>query len=213
MKYKYYVIRSERKNISVSISTRNKITVRCPWHVSVKDIEAFLDSKEKWIERTVTKNSVRLAKNDDIICLRSVYVGGVKKKLVICDKNEICEDEVRVKDISCLYGLFKETFFDGFLTKLKSIADSAKLFPADISVKDYKSRWGCCDGSNNLIFNFRLFMLPERLQIYVGVHELCHTICHNHSTAFWSLVGECLPDYKALEKELHEYDFICSLYG
>jgi predicted metal-dependent hydrolase len=31
---------------------------------------------------------------------------------------------------------------------------------------------------------------------YVVVHELCHIRVKNHSSQFWSLVSEHLPDYQ-----------------
>ncbi|MDE6104777.1 MAG: M48 family metallopeptidase, partial [Clostridia bacterium] len=47
---------------------------------------------------------------------------------------------------------------------------------------------------------------------YVIVHELIHTICFNHSPAFWKLVAEYEPDYKNLRKALKNYDFLIGLY-
>lgn len=86
------------------------------------------------------------------------------------------------------------------------------LYPASVSVKSYKGRWGCCDSKNNIIFNYKLFMLPRCIQDYVIIHELCHTLCHNHSPAFWKLVSEFLPDYKAVRAELRNFDFLTALY-
>jgi predicted metal-dependent hydrolase len=37
---------------------------------------------------------------------------------------------------------------------------------------------------------------------YVVVHELVHTIFHNHSTRFWNRVERIVPDYKERRKWL-----------
>lgn len=212
MIYKYSVVRSARKSIAVSVSAENKITVRCGWNIRPEEIEKFLDGKADWIEKVVLQNSKKLAVNDDIIELKSIYVSGKKYPLIFCGKNEICADAVYVKSKNDICKLYIKTFFADFKERVEAFAEKYKFYPADISVKDYTSRWGCCDAQNNLIFNYKLFMLPQDLQDYVIIHELCHTICHNHSNAFWRLVGEVAPDYKEKRNGLKNFDFLTTLY-
>jgi predicted metal-dependent hydrolase len=38
----------------------------------------------------------------------------------------------------------------------------------------------------------------------VVVHELVHTVIHNHSRQFWSKVEQILPDYKDRRKWLRK---------
>lgn len=212
MIYKYSVVRSSRKSIAVVISAENKIVVRCGWEVREQEIEKFLDSKADWIEKVVLQNSTKLAVNDDVIEFKCIYINGKKFPLIFGNKNEITADGVFVKSKNDIRKLYIKHFFNGFKEKVQEFANRSKLYPADISVKDYTGRWGCCDAQNNLIFNYKLFMLPTGLQDYIIIHELCHTICHNHSIAFWRLVGEIMPDYKERRKALKNFDFITTLY-
>ncbi len=212
MKYKYEIIRSARKSVAVSVTSSNKITVRCPWGIRPEQIESFLDSKSGWIEKVILNNSKKLAVNDDVIELREIYVGGKRLPLAIGAKDEITAERVSVKNLSHLAKLFEKHCFPEFLKRVNELSERAKLYPASVGVKDYKGRWGCCDAKNNLIFNYKLFMLPRRVQDYVIIHELCHTLCHNHSPAFWKLVSEFVPDYKELRAELRNYDFLTALY-
>ena len=48
--------------------------------------------------------------------------------------------------------------------------------------------------------------LPEHLRDYVILHELCHTVHHNHSAAFHNLCDRCLGgNEKILRRELRRY--------
>lgn len=74
-----------------------------------------------------------------------------------------------------------------------------------INIRNQSSLWGSCSRSGNLQFNYKLTKLPRRLLDYVVVHELCHVKEHNHSSRFWKLVAQTIPDYKELRKALHDF--------
>lgn len=212
MQYDYKLIRSPRKSISVSISNRNEITVRCPWSLSKERILEFLDSRSNWIEKVVERNAKRLAVNDDILEFRSVYLNGQKLPLIISDKNLISSDAVFVKKVEDIEKLYKKECSPLFIAKVEEVSKLIQIKPASVGIKKYRGRWGCCDSKNNLTFNFMIFMLPPQIQHYVIVHELCHVICHNHSQAFWKLVSDYEPKYKLLKKQLAAFDFITQVY-
>ena len=68
------------------------------------------------------------------------------------------------------------------------------------------SRWGSCNGKNEIRLSWRLVLLPEELIQYVVIHELCHTAEHNHSAAFWRKVSYYLPDYASLRHRLRTFE-------
>jgi len=76
-----------------------------------------------------------------------------------------------------------------------------------VSIRNNKSRWGSCSKRGNLNFNYRVIYLSEKLVKYLVAHELCHLKELNHSRRFWDLVGEYVPDYKILTKELKKNIF------
>lgn len=74
-----------------------------------------------------------------------------------------------------------------------------------IAIKDTTSLWGSCSRRGNLNFSYKLIFLPEELQEYVVVHEVCHLQEPNHSRAFWGLVERTLPNYRRLRSDLQKY--------
>lgn len=64
------------------------------------------------------------------------------------------------------------------------------------------TRWGSCSSDNTISLNLSLMSLPEHLIDYVICHELCHTVEHNHSDQFWTLVASYMPNWKEVRKEL-----------
>ncbi len=74
-----------------------------------------------------------------------------------------------------------------------------------VFIKNQKTRWGSCSQRGNLNFNYKIALLPVNLADYLIVHELCHLKEFNHGRQFWSLVGEKIPDYKKLRKELRSF--------
>ncbi len=210
---KYEIVYSKRGSLSITVSADNKVTLRCPIGYSRERADRFLSEKSAWINRTVARNEKRLVANSEIISYEKILINGVRFPLYIgCSIREITNNGVFVKSINDIKRLFTDAFAAIFIERLKEISRRTGLNFRSVQIKGYKSRWGCCDGANNLSFNYKLFMLPNHIQYYIIIHELCHTAQHNHSESFWRLVEKFAPDYRRVKKELRGYDFLTSLY-
>jgi predicted metal-dependent hydrolase len=75
-----------------------------------------------------------------------------------------------------------------------------------LTIRNSKTRWGSCSIRNTISLSLYLMQVPEHLQDYVILHELCHTVHHDHSPRFWALM-DTVTDGKAhaLRAELHKY--------
>jgi len=73
-----------------------------------------------------------------------------------------------------------------------------------IFIKNNRSNWGSCSSKGNINLNLQLMRLPEELQDYVMLHELCHLVHPNHGPEFHKLLSS-LCDEKRLQKELKQY--------
>lgn len=73
-----------------------------------------------------------------------------------------------------------------------------------IFLRDQETRWGSCSSKNNLNFNWRLVLGPEKVLEYVVVHELVHLEEMNHSERFWSKVESIFPEHRESRNWLEE---------
>jgi predicted metal-dependent hydrolase len=66
-----------------------------------------------------------------------------------------------------------------------------------IRIGAQRTRWGSCSSRRTLSFNWRLVLAPREVVDYVVVHELCHLRVPNHSPAFWMLLEQHRPRWRA----------------
>ena len=211
-KYDYELKRGNRRLISIKISEDNSITVSCNWRTPKEQVEKFLLEKSAWIDKNLAKNKTKAERFADILSYKQILVSGNKVPLFIDGGYEMSFSGVHISSISELKDLFIKNLSEKFLNIFKSWSDKTGLKCKNVSFKNYKSRWGCCDRYGNIVFNYKLLMLSESLWDYVILHELCHTIYLDHSKNFYSLICDYMPQYKYLLKELKIYGFISHLY-
>ena len=74
-----------------------------------------------------------------------------------------------------------------------------------VFIKNNVSNWGSCSSLKNINLNLRLVTLPQELQDYVILHELCHPKYLNHGKEFHALLESVCPGHKALARRMKEY--------
>lgn len=65
-----------------------------------------------------------------------------------------------------------------------------------VAIRNTRSCWGSCTSLKNLNFSYKLLFLPEHLQDYIIVHELCHLKELHHKESFWKLLEAQIPNYE-----------------
>ena len=77
-----------------------------------------------------------------------------------------------------------------------------------VAIKNSRTRWGSASKKGNLNFNYKIVLLPAELADYVIVHELCHLGEFNHSSKFWALVAQAVPNWRAIRRKFKRLDII-----
>lgn len=95
-----------------------------------------------------------------------------------------------------------------FLEHLNKIYErfSRKIPYPELKIRKMTTRWGVCNTKTKTVtLNLELIKRDTKYLDYVIVHELSHLIHANHSSDFWDLVEENMPDYKKYRKEMKEF--------
>lgn len=170
------IIKCKRKSIAIQLKEVGVVTVRAPYRMSKKDVLAFVDSKQDWIDKHMKELVKRQEEADNIRPLSSL---------------ELLE----------LINSAKWTI----PSRVRYFAPIVGVDYGRITIRRQKSRWGSCSSKGNLNFNVALMRAPIEVLDYVVVHELCHRLEMNHSAAFWANVERVLPNYKEQEQWLKEH--------
>jgi predicted metal-dependent hydrolase len=64
-------------------------------------------------------------------------------------------------------------------------------------------RWGSCTKEGKILLNPLLVSAPKDCIDYVIIHELCHTLQHNHSQRFFTLLTTLMPDWQTRKQHLN----------
>lgn len=88
---------------------------------------------------------------------------------------------------------------------LKELAARNGFRYTAVKIQSSQTRWGSCSRTNSINLSLFLLLLPKHLIEYVLLHELCHTVEHNHSERFWALLQRVAPESDRLKRELSKH--------
>jgi len=220
---KYNVVYSRRRSISIIVSPGKNVTVRVPMRASLKTIEKFVQDKASWIRKHLnSKPGIRLADTEKKYTDGETHLFMGKEYLLrktvsatpyirLCN-NEIVAGQSNIDNSQKTRALLARWYiqkareiFDVMLEEtLRRYADYG-FSPSRLVVRSLKSRWGSCTSKGMITLNSELIKLDRVFIEYVIIHELCHLKYHNHGKDYYRLLGELVPDYKSIRKELKKY--------
>ena len=93
-------------------------------------------------------------------------------------------------------GRAQRVFYERLERCRRQVAAFGIDHPGGFTLRRMKRRWGSCSRDGRILLNTQLVGAPVACIDYVIIHELCHVVQHNHSGAFYHLLGTCLPDWR-----------------
>lgn len=197
------LVRSKRKTLSVSVNALGEVTVRAPMRVSEKDIAAFLQTHEKWIEKkkdAALHSGVALPTELDGYRLTLL---GEPYELRLYPQNRVALDRENQRLFlpeknaeKRLVTWLKNNALRICTQRAEERAREMGVTYSSLSITSARSFWGICTAKNELRFSYRLLYVPKEVLEYVIVHELSHIRHKDHSRAFWDEVERYIPDWK-----------------
>ncbi|MDE7464497.1 MAG: M48 family metallopeptidase [Clostridiales bacterium] len=218
----YKLVRMKRKTLTISVSC-GEVTVKAPKSYTVERIESFVAQKSAWIEKKLAEHSRRnsileYALDYSMVMLRGrmceTVVSGEHKRIkfedgIVYIPTKYSDSDARKKALAAWY---KREATKALSERLQDLSVATALNYSSFCLTNAKSKWGSCDAQCNIRLNWRLIMLTPTLVDYVIIHELSHTVHHDHSGAFWATVGTFYPDFKEARKALKTYSALTTLY-
>jgi len=210
----YTLIRSKRKTIAIYIKD-GRVEVRAPLHASMRDIDGFVVSKEKWIRSKLAKSGEQKEKREAFalnygdtalyrgreypIAARAGHMAGFDGTEFYLPPGLapglILPACIRVYRLLAKRDLTNKTI---------DFAEHMGVKPASIRITGAKTRWGSCSSKKSVNYSWRLIMAEDAVIDYVVVHELAHLTEMNHSARFWAIVEKVLPDFRKRKAKLRE---------
>jgi len=211
------ISRKKRKSLAIHIQ-EGEVIIKAPLKIADSVIADFVAKKRDWIIKKLDAYFVKYHRFLQVLEFKEFIIHGeavqyffTKVKKVVFDDFKIlmpesfnCDSngEKLKKAIKKLYVEYAKQYL---AYRLQAIADEFNFTYSGFAVSNAKTKWGSCDSKKHIRLNWRLVLLPIKLQNYVFFHELCHTYYLNHSQNYWNLLSKYLPNAKGLRKQLKEY--------
>lgn len=201
------IIRSKRKTIALHIEQDATLTIRAPWHTSMRYIEKIVKEKSGWITKKQAEahqKKVLQPKHQFIAGEQFLYLGTfynleiIEKQMYALVFREGFYLKLKVQQQGRRYFTqwYKKAAQFVFEQRVAHYAPQMNIQYKSIRITSAQTRWGSCSPGGKLNFTWRLVMAPLQVIDSVVIHELAHIEHPNHSKKFWAKVESIMPEYK-----------------
>ena len=166
------------RRISIRVQRGGVVRLTWPQRTSQREAFAFLERKVGWIQQA----RVRIAARTPVEPLLPP-----------------AEAKAKIEEL-------RKAAKADLPARLERLSQQTGLHYAGVTIRAARTKWGCCTSRNTISLSLFLMALPEHLRDFVLLHELCHTVHHDHSPRFHALLDRLTGGREqALARELRGY--------
>lgn len=141
------------RRISLCVRPYGPVRLSYPYGVSTARALEFLESRIGWIQTARDRIAERLAQQPP--------------RPTLSPEEELRRwEQLRREAVAVLP------------SRVAELAVRTGLQYRSVTIRATRSKWGSCNGRNDLSLSLYLMTLPEHLRDFVILHELCHTVHH-----------------------------------
>jgi predicted metal-dependent hydrolase len=204
------------KRMIIAVQPDGKARVTIPSHVPYIVGKQYVLKNRKWliehanqVSKPIIDHAQQIGKTHHIEFKDGEKVSSRVGKSVISVTvpayNDITDEVVQKEALKASTRAIRRQAEAYLPSRLYEIANNYGYSFKEVRCKALKTRWGSCSSEKIINLNIWLMQLDNELIDYVLVHELTHLNHPNHQVAFWSEVGQMIPDYKQKRKILKQH--------
>ncbi len=223
----YQLSYTKRETLAIHVHPDTHVTVEAPLGTDFPEIEKRVRKRAAWIlrqKRKFRRYSFEIPPRQYVSGETHRYLGSQYRLKVLQSENSegsvhIARQQItvftrdkgnreRVKKL--LTDWYRQRALVVFSERVESWYPRFERYgikQPKVFVRQMRSQWGSCSANGKMTLNLKLIMVPRQFIDYVIVHELCHLIEHNHSTAFYALMSKTMPDWKEKRESLNQFEF------
>lgn len=199
----------------IQIDSPEYVTLKMPMRMAERHGTRFLQEHGEWIIESMAELPRVPQLQAYLIKNPRLALGGRWFSLEINFQQDRCSQHVDEENFKISFNLSgKADLEEQLIQLLKTVARKflarrvLDLEPKvgvrshGVTVRDQKSRWGSCSETGGISLNWRLILLPPKLQDHVLLHELAHIRHFDHSSDFHTTLRLLDPKAKEHSRQL-----------
>jgi predicted metal-dependent hydrolase len=206
----------KRKSLRLGINAKGEVEVKIPLRCPKKELLAFLSLHTEWLEKRLEQfDDTQQALREKMHYLGEQYqfqqsTQKSRQPVLIEDTcyypQSWSEENLLAKIESWQRAQAKEIFQQLIDQWWPHFSQGALISRPVLRVKKMRSRWGSLSSKGYINLSLKLIeMTPDIIEMVV-VHELCHSHYFDHSSNFYRLMADKLPNYKETEIRLKRFE-------
>lgn len=218
-------VSARARNLRIEIRPGGRVVLVYPRWVPRGEALAFLREREAWVREKLVELAIRPVEGrpspvrwdgSDAIPLRGVSLPVVleparlrrvtvrieAQRIVVLTPPALRESSVKL-EAALRAALAHQARLDAG-RHLEAEAQRLAVRYSELKIHDPQTLWGSCNPDAVICLSWRLVMAPPEVLRYVVVHELCHLVHLDHSSRFWALVAQQMPDFAEPRRWLRE---------